>query len=775
MMLGNSTVFFSPGTYLQEIDLTVRAQIASSISCAIVFASKRGTMKPYMTTVRDEHESMYGLADPVVSFGHDCARVLHTRTPMVWNQRVVNGALHAGATYFVDKYSTRAPNSTNGRVLNTAFPIGTLEGFEGGYNDFLVLAFTGDLVSLNAFAMTITDGATSQSATATFATDHNSTMALIASAITTKMNLFSSNGDGYAFVYSEPELDASSKRYVIVIVTPSDTTLSFGTPAVTLGATRPTCHLDLEPVLFHAFAENPGLWGDNIGTKITNVDVGVRQRFLLTIGGPLVSGNTISVQVNGGVAITQAFTVGSTSDATLALFAASLQNDDAIESASVVVVPGASDNDRSIMIVAAASAPTALGFSNLSVTGGASQVATTIRETLKGVVPNGQFTFEVYDRKNVRIPAERYVATMANGKNGDGYETALDSLLNRNPGSGSLNVRIIMTDFGRSYTFDPVLYGSTWVVDKNVHWFSGGDDGALVTSADINAGWDSFENRERYPVRLLINAGYSVPSVMQYMVQVAETRRDSFAILDAPSLLQDKQSLYDFRNYDLNIDSSFGALYAPDMKIPDPYSGRERFVPPSGHVGAQYCFSQVTGGIGKAPAGLQRGVIPGVLDVRYDYGFGARELLEPNGVNTIIFKKGVGFVIWGEYTLQRHYSVLSFVHARMIFNVAEATYADALDYTALFENNTPSTRQKIVMVGNSALQQFKDAEFLEDFQIFCDDKNNGPEVRNKDMIVVDMLLTIARVNNRVFLRGVLTPAGANFSLIESQLVQTSVV
>lgn len=775
MMLGNSTVFFSPGTYLEEIDLTVRAQIASSISCAIVFASKRGTLKPYMTTVRGEHEAMYGKADPVVSFGHDCARVLHTRTPMVWNQRVVNGALHAGSTYFVDKNSAYAPAGGNGRVLHTQFPIGMLEGFEGGYNDFLVLSFNGDLVSLNAFAMTITDGATSQSAAATFTTDNNSTLALIASSITTKMNLFSNVDDGYAFVYSEPELDAGSKRHVIVIVTPSDTTLSFGTPAVTLGATRPTCALDTDAVLFHVFAENPGLWGNNIGTKITNVDIGVRQRFLLTIGGPLVVGNTLSVQVNGGTAITQAFTAGSTSDATLELFATALQNHADIDTASVVTVPGASDNDRSIMIVAASSAPTALSFGNLSVTGGASQVAVTIRETLKGVVPNGTFTFEVYDRRNVNIPAERYTATMTNGTSGDGYETSLESQVNRAPGAGSFNVRLIMTDFGKGYTFNPVLYGSTWVVDKTVNWLSGGDDGALITSAEVNAGWDAFENRERYPVRLLINAGYSVPSIMQYMVQIAESRRDSFAILDAPSMLQSKQTLYDFRNYELNIDSSFGALYAPDLKIADPYSGRERFVPPSGHVGAQYCFSQVVGGIGKAPAGLQRGVIPGVQDVRYDYNFGARELLEPNGVNTIIFKKGIGFVIWGEYTLQRHYSVLSFVHARMIFNVAEATYADALDYTALFENNTPSTRQKIVMVGNTALQQFKDAEFLEDFQIFCDDKNNPPEVRNQDMIVVDMLLTIARVNNRVFLRGVLTPAGANFSLVETQLVQTSVV
>lgn len=760
MLVGNGYTYLSPGVYLDEIDLTIRAQIASSITCAMVFESTRGTLKRFFTSNGTLHEKMYGKADPKISFAHDAARMIHKESPQLWNQRVVNGALHAGTTIYKDAHSKNA--GTNGRLLAMPFAVGQAAGYEGGRQDFWLLSFSGDLQTSNAFAMTVTNGMTSQSASAVFASSHNSTMSAIASAIQTAMNSFGSGG--YVTVVTEPGALASANKYMIAISTPTDASITFGTPAVTLGSARPTVAIDGEAAGIHVFGENPGSWGSNVGHKITNVNVGQRQRFRITFGSALITGNQVSVGLNGNSPITA--TYATSNDATLAALATALAADASIDTATVVSVPGAVDNDRSIEIIAAEAAPGYLRIDSVAVTGGASQPAVVYFETLKGIVPDGTFSFEVYD-KTVSIvkPIETWRATLQLGADGNGFEQGLDAILNRTPGTGSFNVRVIVTDAGREWQLDKMttVYRGVPVIDKTINFMAGGDDGAKVLSSHVNTGWDSFKNREIVPVRLLVNAGYIDVAVQQYMTAMAEYRHDCIAVLDAPSDRQDTNSLFDFRMTELNIDSSFAAMYSPDVLISDPYTGRRRFVPPSGRVTQQIAYSDKVGTFQKAPAGYKRGVMKDVLGLRFYYDIGDRELLDPIGINCIVYKNKVGATILGQNTLQVVQSILSGIHARRILNAIEAAYSDALDFESLFETNTAEARSNARSVGVTVCEPFRKSGALEDYDIICDITNNGPEERVRDVMNVHALLTIAHVNKQVLLHAVLTKSGASFS------------
>lgn len=836
----------SPGIIFEDLDMSTRAEIAVSTTAAMVFEAKRGTMKPFFTPNYDRFESMFGAADPSITFAHDCARAYHTQGNQLFSKRVINGAVHGGLTYFRDSASANA--GTTGRLLNMPFPLGSVLGYEGGARPFVLLAFDSVLVAGNDFRMSITDGATIATVgPIAFNTDHNTTMQAIASAIAVAMATFGSGG--LASLHNE-----SGNKFLIRILPPTSTTLTFSAPeintaitftgnfvasnsftanvtgptggpvtvgpvsyttdhattltaiatafgtalgtigtggsatvvgsttislrrptgkpitvtgvATTGGVSQPTSVVKL-PVgtadasarLFEVFAENPGAWANDVGVKITNVDVGQKQRFRLTASGPIVTGNTISCDVNGRT-ITQAFVTDS--DATMAAFAAALQADADIESATVQTVAGALDNDRSIVIVAAVAAPTGLAIPTCSVTGGASQAAFLIQETLKGVTPDGEFDFEVFDRANLNIPIERHRVTLKKVVNGSGNQTAIDLRLNQDSDQ-TRNVRIVIADAARTYTLNPTLVNDAWAIDATVNFLGGGDDGARVLNSHIVAGWDSFKDRDKYPVRLLVACGYTNVSVMQKMIATAEYRRDAIAILDMPSDRQTAQSAYDFRMQDMNIDSSFGGIYTPDLLVQDNDSDELRYVPPSGHVAGQHAYSDREAAVWFAVAGLNRGKLPMVRGLRVDYELGDRELMFPVGINFIIDRAGVGPVIFAEETLQRKKSALSSLHTRRLLNALQIAYADSLDYVALFEPNNQFTRYNVTQVGERLLAPIKRAGGLYFYKVVCDESNNPPDLIDQDIIRVDIYVQVTRTAKRVLLRTVLQRTGASFA------------
>lgn len=737
-------IFLRPSTKFIEIDLTQRIDVLISTTAAVVGEFERGSLNAeYLSGVDEEFRARYGeYANPAISFAHDTVTSFMTQSGNTLVKRVVKDAKYAGSTVLLDSVSKS--------VITVPFETGTSEGYDKeGLLEFKVLDFTGAFVATNTFTIPITDGSTTTpTATVTYATSHNVTMNNIAAAIQTTLNTFGVGSK--AWVYPNPAGGDNSKIFVRIAKTMN---VEFGTPTITGSV---TLDIDENARLFDVFAENPGEWANNYGFRISNIDTGIRERYNLTLAGALVASNSIAVTVNG-TTVTEVFDTDS--DTTLENLANALAALPSIDEAEVQEVSGGVSNDRTILIIAKIPGPSALTIT-ATVTGGASQTAVVISRVMTGIAADNSFTLSVFNKSNVNVAVENFVVALPSQLDSRGYQQNITHVVNR-ASTKSINIRVLQPATTPLSLYDD---GDPITVPTTISWLAGGDNGVKVTSAELRQAWQSLDDRVQYPYSIMLNAGYTAISVQKEMADIAEKRSDCIAILDAPSDRQGAQELRSYRVNDLDLDTSYAAMYTPDVEIEDIKTGERRFIPPSGPVGATYAYSdRLTQGIG-APAGLNRGHVRIATGLRHYYTISEQELLYPVGINYIQDKPLLGPVVMAEETLQVKKSVLSSVHARRILNLIKTGLVDGLDYT-LFEPNTEYTRFQAVQLGDTLLEPMTDeggAKGLYDYRIKCDEENNTPEVIDADQLAYDVYLKITRVIKGILVRGILTRTGASF-------------
>jgi phage tail sheath protein FI len=519
------------------------------------------------------------------------------------------------------------------------------------------------------------------------------------------------------------------------------------------GSGAPTASIEENVELFEVFSENPGAWGNDYGVKIASIDEGIKQRLTLTISAALVTGNSITGFINNTAITTTSFATDS--DTTLSNLATNIQNTLATlygaGSAQVVSIPNSPSNDRVIEIVAPNST-TSLTLSDFVVSGGTSQATITIVETLANTPTTNTFTLEVYSRDNVSTPVESYVVSLGMQNDGFGVQQNISEVINKSA-SRSSNIRIAQQT--------PIL--STNVVKQTtpaILYLAGGDDGAIATSAQVKQGWADFDDKERYDIRILLNAGYYDPSVQQYMISLAETRKDCIAVLDAPSDKQTTQSITEYRKNSLNINSSYGAFYYPDLLILDEFNNTQRFVPPSGYIGARYAYTDTVAETWFSPAGLNRGNIPDVIGLRTLPKKSDLTITYPNQINSIIQKSGIGYVVWGDKTLQAKSSALSFVSVRRLFIIITISVERSLDFS-VFEPNDDFTRTQIVNLITSFLRPIQDKRGLQAFEVISDERNNKPTDIDAGILNLDIYITPTIPTQAIGVRLIVTKSGVS--------------
>jgi phage tail sheath protein FI len=696
----------------------------------------------------------YGQPDPKIGFGHDCCLPFLVEGRQLWAKRVVNGATHAGVSYFVDD------NSSPTKVISKKFlSAGSAANYEQQYRQIFVIKFNGALVPSNSVTVTMTNGTTTQTATyAVPASGVTSNQALVnwAAAIKTALDTYALGGAAEVLDVSASGTDDDR---IIFVTVPSTVLLTFGAIVITLGATQTTAVMSDQCKLFDIFAENPGAWANQYGTKIVNVDQGIRQKVKLVFSAALVTSNTFTVDIND-VTIGP-ITFATDSDTTMAAIAAAIAANANINSAVVTVVGGSVSNDREIIIEAKNSGLDKITVKNATVLAGASQATVAISEILTGLDSTNTFDLEIYDKSNPTVAVETFTVSMAEQVDGLGNQQNIAQVVNESPNKSKI-VRVFQPDSSKTRTMIGRSVNSEWVVDELPNYLVGGTDGATPTSSNIRNGWDTFKNREEIAVRILINCGYTAPEVQQHMVSMARLRRDCFAILDAPSDQQSPADLLNYRRNVLNINNSYGALYAPDLKIVDQYTDVVRYVPPSGYVAAIYARTDRERAEWFAPAGLTRGLVENVLDLRNLYDQGARDTLDPNQINCIIKKPGKGIAIWGIQTLQSRKSALSVVPIRRMIIGIEIAIVEALDFS-VFDPNDAFTRFLIEQQISDFLEPIKNGRGLQRYQVVCDESNNKNQTIDLGQLNVDVYLDPTRPAEKIKLQSIITKSGASFS------------
>jgi phage tail sheath protein FI len=210
------------------------------------------------------------------------------------------------------------------------------------------------------------------------------------------------------------------------------------------------------------------------------------------------------------------------------------------------------------------------------------------------------------------------------------------------------------------------------------------------------------------------------------------------AIIDPPRGYN-AQMIRDWRLEGAGYDSKQAALYWPWIKVNDPLSGKNIFVPPSGHIAGVWANTDDTRGVHKAPANE---VIRGAVDVELKITGGEQGLLNPEGVNCIRAFPGRGIRIWGARTLSSD-PAWKYINVRRLFNYVESSIRQNTDW-AVFEPNDQALWAKLRRTISSFLIMTWRSGALfgtspnEAFFVKCDDENNPAEGIDLGQVVIDL-------------------------------------
>ncbi len=211
------------------------------------------------------------------------------------------------------------------------------------------------------------------------------------------------------------------------------------------------------------------------------------------------------------------------------------------------------------------------------------------------------------------------------------------------------------------------------------------------------------------------------------MIAHCELMGNRVAILDAPPNMNSQQ-IKDWRVDQAGYDSKFAALYYPWIKVFDPASGENIFVPPSGHAAGVFGRNDDTRGVHKAPANE---VIRGAIDLEINITKGEHDALNPVGVNCIRAFPGRGIRIWGARTLSSE-PEWRYLNVRRLFNYLEDSILNGTQW-AVFEPNDRAlwARVRRSIAAFLTMEWRKGALFGatpgEAFFVNCNDETNPAE------------------------------------------------
>lgn len=149
-----------------------------------------------------------------------------------------------------------------------------------------------------------------------------------------------------------------------------------------------------------------------------------------------------------------------------------------------------------------------------------------------------------------------------------------------------------------------------------------------------------------------------------------------------------------------------------------------------------------------APAGTRRGLIDNLNAIGYinpitgqfvSIGVtqGLRDVLYTNKINPLTFLPGNGLLVYGQKTLSAIPSALDRINVARLVNYLRQQL-NALAQPFIFEPNDPITRNAILAVVNSLLNDLVVKRGVTDYIAVCDTTNNTPERIARNELYVDV-------------------------------------
>lgn len=367
------------------------------------------------------------------------------------------------------------------------------------------------------------------------------------------------------------------------------------------------------------------------------------------------------------------------------------------------------------------------------------------------------FYVEVFkDYKNSRqLPDESFLVKRDWSTDGYGNQLFIEEVINKK----SKIIRVRNNEFAPQ---TKILRDTGLYLDK-------GTNGARVSYGQMMRAWDLYMDTEAVTVNILIQGGaprgmqnpQDVADIQRAMINVAEKRMDSIAVLDVPEDVQEVAAAVAYRNQELNVDSSYGAIYSPNVTVFDKYNGISLSVPPSGHAAAAMALTDQNYEVWFAPAGMVRGSL-NVKKAAQIYNQGHRDALNDAQINPIrFFPTGAGYKIWGSDTLKVQPSALTNINVRRLMNYVE-TAINKSNLYSVFDPNDQILRSRLVAIVEFFLEPILRAQGLYWYKAICDESNNTPATIAAGMLVLDVYFDPVITTKRIYLNANIMRTGSNY-------------
>lgn len=272
---------------------------------------------------------------------------------------------------------------------------------------------------------------------------------------------------------------------------------------------------------------------------------------------------------------------------------------------------------------------------------------------------------------------------------------------------------------------------------------------------------DNIANPDFYDINLLVLPGivYELhPYVANYALNICESRGDCFYIMD---LAQASATITSAVNLAVLLDTNYAAAYYPWIRVLDDNINKLVFVPPSVALPEVFAYNDNVAAEWFAPAGLNRGGIPGAAGVRTRLAQVQRDQLYEGKVNPIAQFPGQGICVWGQKTLQRRSSALDRVNVRRLLITVKKFIASSARFL-VFEQNVESTRRRFLNIVNPYLANVQERSGLYAFRVIMDETNNTPDVIDRNILVGQLYLQPTKTAEFIKLEFNILPTGAVF-------------
>ncbi|WP_141202942.1 phage tail sheath family protein [Streptomyces griseorubiginosus] len=219
---------------------------------------------------------------------------------------------------------------------------------------------------------------------------------------------------------------------------------------------------------------------------------------------------------------------------------------------------------------------------------------------------------------------------------------------------------------------------------------------------------------ESTPAMADLGMAYCANRPLQDVFYLAETGRGDDSVADAIA----------FRSR-LTTSNSYGALYFPWVKSPDP-SGRSAepiLLPPSGCVAGLYARIDASRGVWKAPAGTEAG-LNGVVGLGAELSDVDHGNLNPRGIDVIRRFPGVGVVAFGARTVSAD-PQWRYVPVRRTAIMLRVSIYNGIQWAVFEPNDEPLWAQLRLSIGSFMTTLFRQGAFQgstpsEAFFVKCD-------------------------------------------------------